>query len=109
MTSSKTGSQTGSKTGSQTGSKTGSQTGLKTGLKTPKAGLKTGLKNPKLRYTGFKGLPVASFILRLRWPRIGYARLVKASNMPNHSTTLDLQDRYNPRSTPGCATNVVLK
>ena len=39
-----------------------------------------------LRYTGFKGLPVASDLLSLRCPRIGYARLVVARNEPNHST-----------------------
>ena len=42
-----------------------------------------------IRYTGLEGLPVASDILRLDRPRIGYARLLVARNVPNHSTILD--------------------
>ena len=42
-----------------------------------------------LRYTGFKALSVASFILRLTRPRIGYARLLVARNVPNQSTIMD--------------------
>ena len=34
---------------------------------------------------------MASDLLTLDGPRIGYARLVVAKNVPNHSTTIDSQ------------------
>ena len=42
-----------------------------------------------LRYTGFKGVSIASDNLSLRRPRIGYARLLVARNVPNYSTIPD--------------------
>ena len=47
------------------------------------------LRISSLRYTGFKACLVASDILSLDGPRIGYARLVIAGNSSNHSTILD--------------------
>ena len=44
-----------------------------------------------LKYTGFKGLPIASNNLRLTGPKIGYARLLSARNTSNQSTILDLK------------------
>ena len=62
-----------------------------------------------LRYTGFKGLSLPSDNLSSGRPRIGYARLVRLRNVPNHSTIPDLQERYNPRSYLRTATNPGLK
>ena len=42
-----------------------------------------------LKYTGFKGPSIASNVLSLRRPRIGYARLVIARNVSNQSTIPD--------------------
>ena len=43
-----------------------------------------------LRYTGFKGLLLASAFLSLSRPRIGYARLLLLRNKPNQSQGMDI-------------------
>ena len=55
----------------------------------PGLALRPTSKNLSLRNTGFKGVILASGDLSLRRPRIGYARLLIARNMPNHSTIPD--------------------
>ena len=51
--------------------------------------LRSTLRISYLIYTGFKGVLLASDILSLGRPRIGYARLVIARNVSNQSTIPD--------------------